>query len=344
MVRVSRGLPHLIILCFFSILVCACSDIVGVPQGTWDLFTEADGLVCNDVHGVAVDGKGNVWFATLKGVSILSSDGGWTHYRAGDGLGVDRTVDVLVDQKDRIWVATTGGGLRRFDGVSWEAFHVGNSNLPDNYIIELAEDRKGNIWVLSSHGLSAVYPDDKIVYVGSPFPLSSYRPIFHSLAIDAEGHIWIGTMDTAALAEYDPEENRWLWIGYIAEHVEIPLRHSSGVNLWDIAIDQQNRLWIAANTIVEVEGDHWRIHQPDYTPLSVSVTPDGYKWFSTSAGALLLLSPDNAQWWRYDPPWRLPPFINSGWTGSSVNDMAWDSLGRLWFATEDGAVLFTPRR
>ncbi|MEM3555015.1 MAG: two-component regulator propeller domain-containing protein [Candidatus Micrarchaeaceae archaeon] len=330
-------------LCFlFILIICACSNVtLDAPQGNWLIFTETDGLVCDNVQGVDIDGKGDIWFATLEGVSVLASDGTWTSYRADDGLGVNRTVDVLVDKNDRVWVATTGGGLCRFNGVSWEAFRTENSNLPDNYIIELAEDQLGNIWVLSSYGLSVVYPDDTIMYVGSPFSLApGYKPTFHSLAIDAEGHIWIGTLG-AALAEYDPENDRWSWIGRITEHVAIPLKNSSGVVIWDIAVDQENHLWIATNTIVEVEGEHWRIHQLDYTPLSVFVTPDGYKWFSTAGGTLLLLSPDNTRWGRYDPPWKkwYDP-INSGWTGSVVNDMAWDSEGRLWFATENGAVQF----
>lgn len=44
------------------------------------IFTRADGLSSNNVYSIAIDSKGNKWFGTDSGVSVLSSDTTWTYF------------------------------------------------------------------------------------------------------------------------------------------------------------------------------------------------------------------------------------------------------------------------
>lgn len=39
-------------------------------DGTWSTLTAADGLASDWVKDIAIDGEGNVWFATSEGVSV----------------------------------------------------------------------------------------------------------------------------------------------------------------------------------------------------------------------------------------------------------------------------------
>lgn len=124
-------------------------------------------------------------------------------------------------------------------------------------------------------------------------------------------------------------------VGRLEDHVEISHPRASRVFLWGLAVDQQGRLWIAANAIVEVDGDSWRVYETQYTPLSVFVEAYGNKWFGMGGGEILVLAFDNHTWWRYG--------ATRGWGAKSMNDMAYDGRrGSYWFGTDEGVVQFTP--
>lgn len=321
------------LLCLF---VCGCS--IGAPErlrGTWQRFTQADGLGNSWVDGVAVDGKGNTWFATMQGVSVLSPRGDWTYYRAEDGLGADWARDIVADKRGRIWVATGGGGVSRFDGTGWQTFNSANSNLHDDYVARLAVDSQDNVWVLSSEGVSVIHDDGSTSYVGAPFSQSAGG----TLTIDPNGHIWVASRDYGALSEYDPGKRRWSAVGKLTERVALPAKEVILVLVWDIAADrQEGHLWMAASSIVEVEGETWRVHLSEYSPWSIFVDPEGYRWFGLQDGGLLLLSPDSQQWWYCRGGLNCPEI--SDWRG--IFRITRDSQGNYWFMDGYGVVRFTP--
>lgn len=334
-----------LVLCFLSLWTCSCRFCASEKlQGTWRRFTVADGLIGDDIRAVATDNHGNVWFATGRGVSVLTAEGEWTHYQASDGLGADKATAIIIDRRGRVWVAAIGGGVSRFDGVTWRTFSSSNSGLPDDSIEELALDAQDNVWVLSSKsGLSVIRGDDSVTYVGNPFPQGiGTFPYF--LTIDSGGYIWVATFLDTLLAAYDPVNQQWQSIERVTEHVDLPTRPANPPNIWGIAADlQPGHLWIASNRIVEVSDEGWRIHLPQYHPSAVFVDPDGYKWFGVSGPegvGLLLLSPDSQQWWFC----RGEVFGNIPYYLGMVREIMRDSQGNYWFTTFFDAVQFIPNK
>lgn len=325
----SRTLLYLFL--FLALSLCSCD--LSTPEklrGNWETFTETGGAptVSDFITGIAVDREGNVRVATMKGVRVLSAQGHWTRYGPESGLGTDWATDIIVDKKDRIWVSTRDAGVRRLDGTDWSAFTPLNSELPGNFAHCLAVDEQDNVWVLLDQGLSAIHADDTASYVGTPL-----QGVHGSLAIDVKGHVWIATLDPAALAEYDPTNQRWNVLGEIRDHVELSPKGSRPL-LWAIAADrQEDHIWLAADSIIEIEHEQWRVLLPEYEPSAVFVDTDGYKWFGVGDG-LLLLSPDGQQWWHYEGLVAL----------ESVSEITRDSSGHYWFATMLGVVRFTPAR
>jgi len=225
--------------------------------------------------------------------------------------------------------------VSRFDGVSWQTFNVANSNLPDDYAIELAVDDENNVWVLSATGLSVIRKDDSTLYVGYPFVED---PLFLSVDIAPGGNVWIAGFSQTSIAEYDPVGNQWRVLDTLSEHVSFSSKESNQVVVWDIAVESPDHLWIAANSIVEVDGNTWQLHQPSDSPSSVFVDPRGNRWFGLNSGSLLLLSPDD-QWWRYDYDDR-----TIGLNVDRIYDIAYDPRGGIWLITLSGATRFTPNK
>jgi len=74
------------------------------------MYTTADGLADDHVEAIASDSQGQLWFGTVKGVSVL--DGfGWTIYTARDGLAADFVSAIAADLEGDLWFGTLGGGV-----------------------------------------------------------------------------------------------------------------------------------------------------------------------------------------------------------------------------------------
>jgi signal transduction histidine kinase/ligand-binding sensor domain-containing protein/CheY-like chemotaxis protein len=65
-------------------------------------YTEMDGLPTANVHDVAQDQQGRIWFATRGGIAVYDG-ASWGKYTLADGLPMLSFHYIKVDQKERIW-------------------------------------------------------------------------------------------------------------------------------------------------------------------------------------------------------------------------------------------------
>jgi signal transduction histidine kinase/ligand-binding sensor domain-containing protein len=123
---------------------------VGVPNFT--NYNVADGLSQNNVFSSAIDHQGNIWFATLSGISKFDGTS-FTNYNTGNGLISDFTSKIFIDSRNTIWISTVYG-LSIFDGKSFTN-PVVDKNIPKDRIgiNNFLEDNNGTIWLSSFHGL-----------------------------------------------------------------------------------------------------------------------------------------------------------------------------------------------
>ncbi len=94
---------------------------VGVRQtdGSWQHFTQADGLALPGVQVLSSDAAGNIWVGTAgAGISVLDhggtladkSDDAWTTYAAGVALPSGYIRALAVDRWGQQWVGSFGAG------------------------------------------------------------------------------------------------------------------------------------------------------------------------------------------------------------------------------------------
>ncbi len=87
---------------------------LGSFDGTnWNIWSESDGLLDNDVWAVAIDSSNNVWisYATSPPYLGVSKYNGlkFTCFNHKQGLAYDAVWDIYVDKKGQIWFGTRGG-------------------------------------------------------------------------------------------------------------------------------------------------------------------------------------------------------------------------------------------
>jgi ligand-binding sensor domain-containing protein len=130
-----------------------------------------------------IDDQNTIWVATSNG--IMHFDGSnWKVYTSDDGLADNYISKVIQDKSGNIWSYGFYSGLNLYNGRSWQYF------ISDNRIVDNAQDKNGNIWFASDHGV--------IKYDGNSF--QTYTTVdglldnsISRIIIDNNNDVWCGT-------------------------------------------------------------------------------------------------------------------------------------------------------
>jgi ligand-binding sensor domain-containing protein len=149
--------------------------------GTWHVvYSTDDGLPHATVHATLRDARGNLWFATRKGLARLDTAGTWTTFL--DGRNVR---GLLEDREGNLWFGTAGHGAMRFDGRNWQTF------TPARVLIPQIVDRHGRVWLSSERGGAFMVDGDTWTRFGPSDGLAS--TIVFDIAEDGDGNLWFAT-------------------------------------------------------------------------------------------------------------------------------------------------------
>ena len=123
-----------------------------------------------------------------------------TDYRSGDfGLQsvFGEIVFLKVDPDSNKWfgikTSYQGYGIGKFDGTNWTAFTAANSDLPDDWVYDIAFDTSGNVWVATHQGL-AMFNGDSLtgweIFNSIDFGIAENKLM--AIAIDSGYVKWLG--------------------------------------------------------------------------------------------------------------------------------------------------------
>lgn len=113
------------------------------------------GLASDTVYCAFIDGAGNQWFGTNRGVSRHQGEEtkrDWTTYNQRDGLAHDLVLAIGEDRRGRMWFGTAQG-VSCFDGSQWQSFDS-TSGLAGNWVYDIACDLDGSLWFGTNAGVS----------------------------------------------------------------------------------------------------------------------------------------------------------------------------------------------
>ena len=105
----------------------------------------------SDVRAIAEDRDGGLWLGSLAGLRYMRGSKIVT-YDQTQGLSSNSVYDIHQDSTGTLWVATYGGGLNRFQDGRFKAITT-QDGLPDNLLLGLLEDGKGNLWFSSNQSV-----------------------------------------------------------------------------------------------------------------------------------------------------------------------------------------------
>ncbi len=332
----------------------------------WTAFTTSNGLDADTILSLYYDVDGALWAGTMfgnRGLNIFDN----TKWGAPDvpPIPVDfpnlRTV--LRDNKGKgaLWVGLDGGGTARFDGDQWQKFTVDPDNpessinalyltsgddllaatwrgvwrfKPDTATWEMIpelngfeanailEDSDGALWFAGPDGISRF--DSKTAtwkaYESNAdqFPAGNIS----ALAQDADGVLWFGT-DSGLSRLKDEKWETWTLGGGVPGNDISALAEDGDGAIWIVDISKGiSRHDAAANawkTFTEADG------APGWFDL-LTVDRKGQLWIGDGTTLRFF----DGQAWQ--------SFENKALDGASVEAIAQDESGAMWFGTDSGII------
>lgn len=302
-----------------------------IPGSQWAVFRQADGLLASDLYTVFPT-AGVVWFGGRDGVSRF--DGTWTHYpldssatqtAAEDSANI---VTAVAFDGDRNLLAGTQDGrlLQMVDGKWLHLQHVGARIQTLRYFA-------GAIWVGTNSGLFLIEGGEQRALA----PLQGTRidaiqPTSDMVWIGAENGLWQVTPDATTIQPYSTKGGLTLPQGAVTTITQ-------GTN---------GALWLGLDSaIVRLHPSTglFRVYRPFELAqnaakiTSIGVSADETVWVATDNSGVVKYTFQNGKQvsaTNYDSR------AGSGLDTDNVRNLAIDTEGAIWFATQFGAFRHYP--
>lgn len=254
----------------------------------------------------------------------------------------DGRYNILIDKKGTYWITTYGNGLYRYDVdenklTNYTSNKIKNSPA-SNYLLSIAEDQYGNLWVGSEYAgvikvtkkkynVEYIKPEESIS-VGTS---NNVKVIFK----DSDSNIWLGTKN-GSLYLYD-------------NHLNLKGCIKKNINPYTIIEDKKGRLWVGTkgNGIYVIDKKSFKQHHHfvhyDNQPNSLcnnsifDIIEDAEKriWIASFGGGIDLVEESGDSF-------KFNHYLNNKGNISYVRCLLQDKKGLIWVGSYEGLVCFNP--
>jgi len=188
--------------------------LIGSSNGLWEYDGKAFKNV-NQRYGLEEASgimdmirDGNDLLISVAGKGVARYNGRNTEFITAEQHGiVSNKIDHLMkDSKGNIWMSSKRAGISKFQGDPLQAMEPKNQDsgsravnynvengLNNEYIMQIAEDKTGNLWMASYGGGLNIFDGQEFRYLDTEGGLTSDN--IYSVIADDEGNIWAGTQN-----------------------------------------------------------------------------------------------------------------------------------------------------
>lgn len=190
---------------------------------------------------------------------------------------------ILVGREGELWIGSIGNGLLHIRSSGIERFET--SSPADRSVYDLSASPDGRVWGRTNQYLFTILEDD---LDSMPEPLQPYQSSISSLAMAADGTLWLQQSQADELLQYRDGA---------VETVRSPL--AEGERGWLLA-DDQGQVWMSSTQQVLRLGADGPVETLQVEAIGGQVNvirhgPDGSRWFGHSMG----LSRQHQEGWTH---------------------------------------------
>ena len=292
-----------------------------------------------------------LWLICLPTSAATQAELPLDRYGAEAGLAQASVNAVLRDRRGFVWVGTQEG-LHRFDGHGFKLYRRDGGredSLPDNFVLDLAEDRDDQLWVATYAGGVARFDP----------ATGKWQRFSHHPEMEASiSHNWVRALALADNGDlYAATAFGLDRIRYRSGRVE-RLRPRGAERdvaafegLREVHVADDGRLWIGTDAgglfVYQPETSHLQgfRHEPENpeslpsnSVYSIVAAADGELWVGTDGGGVGRFSPATGRFHALQPRSGQPMPERA-----AVMALMVDANGRLWIATRGaGLGLYQP--
>lgn len=223
-----------------------------------------------------------------------------THYSPADGLSNNKVSNIIKDAEGFMWIATWSG-LNRFDGhnfLTFKTYPGDKSGLNNDRILEIADDKKGNIWTRAYDSRIYIFRKNTQEFI----PLSKWLN-FHRLGVIgfskilhvSDGNVWLATQNQGVFKITQSSDGNYHFTRFAKEMQKSTRLASNKILLFHI--DKKGSAWIGTTGGISVFSKY-----PEKDGLSGNLTnrlkgvvanvireTDSGLWIGTKAGDIMHL-------------------------------------------------------
>ena len=233
------------------------------------------------------------------------------------------------DTKGSYWFGTNGNGIIRYNGQTLETITIDGIH-PNNRVIEIVEDKIGNIWFGTSEGLIK-YDGVKFKTFSLKEGLPGVNAEIWGLTIDKKGIIWVGSI--GGVSHFDGE--KFIPFSLPDSKVENAEPMLSDKLVFKIMEDKGGTIWLVTdgNGIFKYNNGKFS-HLTTKNGLTDNSTADvledrqGNIWIGTFYGGVSKF--DGKAFTNYTKEGIVK--------GIEVGSLYEDSKGNIWFSVENHGV------
>jgi ligand-binding sensor domain-containing protein len=221
----------------------------------WQSYTTSTSSIpTNAIQTVFCDNMNNKWIGTMVGGLLKFNGTTWTQFDTSNSSILTNFVNsISEDSLGNIWLgnrpnwtgtAYVGGGLSKYNGVSFTGFNTSNSGILSNNITNVICDQTNSVWFSSNNILGKF--DGTSWFADSSSSSGLPNCTINCLSVDLNNILWIGTdsglisfdgstwttyntsnssipSDTISAIKVDSYDNKWIVFGYMS-----PVGHYGG--------------------------------------------------------------------------------------------------------------------
>ncbi len=275
-----------------------------------------NGLANEVIMGFYEDSRGILWCRPNEDGIYRLVDGRFRHLDKKNGLVDNYVLKIFEDNQQNLWFGTLGGGVSEYAKFTFEVYQDVDG-LPDNSVFSVAVDRDGNVWAGTNAGVVR-FDGQHFTAWDKEQGLPDYT-VTHILQ-DRRGDIW--TSSYATLSRIRD--------GRITNYSDTSVLNQKII--YDLALDEHDGIWCATE-----EGVYYfrqgRFNAPLRNEAVQRLKIPGVLYHQ---GVLWLATRDGL--FRYDTQKkRLRRYtVREGLPSNKCRDVARDTKGGLWVATDGG--------
>ncbi len=152
-------------------------------------------LTNNSIECIAEDNQNRLWIGTQEGINILDKRNYSIIPFNHPDIKRNRIACLCSDRKGNVWIGIENNGIVRVapDGSSCHFLHNPKrpGSLPDNNVIQIAQDNQGRIWTMFWRKGMALYREKSNDFIALPPVGTTNNP--YSILQDKENHLWVAT-------------------------------------------------------------------------------------------------------------------------------------------------------